>query len=547
MKITSALICSLLLFSGTLVAQWTQYHGSPNRNDEASCITLDNQNNIIVGGFTITANGDADMAIIKYSQNGGLQWQYFYNNNNGNYEDRAYGIVVDQNDNIFITGYTSENSDDFCTIKLTASGTVGWVRKFDGGGEDRAYGIVVDNLNNIIVTGTSYRGPSTGIDIFTRKYDAAGNQLWSYTYNGTGNGEDRPYGIIVDQSDNIIITGTTYSLSSISLDYLTFQLSPSGSLVWADIYNGSGGGEDRAYGIVTDQADGKIFVTGMSQGIGSGFDYLTRGYDSYGALLFSKDFNGTGNSDDIARSITHTTNNEIVITGSSRSGPATGSENILTIRYDENGDLLWSVCDSGTTNNTDIAYKVVTPQNSNNYVTVLGYTTGISGKDILLLSYSNTGNLFRKYIINGSGNKNDIAYDGISINNDLVYAGFVTNSNNNTDFITSLITQSLLTEVIKDPEIIPVSFKLYQNYPNPFNPETKIKFDIPSGLGSGITVSLKVYDILGNEISTPVNRFLEAGSYEITLKADNQMSSGIYFYTLKAGGFIQTNKLIVLK
>src|SRR3989304_812081 len=401
MKITSALICSLLLFSGTLVAQWTQYHGSPNRNDEASCITLDNQNNIIAGGFTITANGDADMAIIKYSQNGGLQWQYFYNNNNGNYEDRAYGIVVDQSDNIFITGYTSENSDDFCTIKLTPSGTVGWVRKFDGGGEDRAYGIIVDNLNNIIVTGTSYRGPSTGIDIFTRKYDAAGNQLWSYTYNGTGNGEDRPYGI------------------------------------------------------VTDQADGKIFVTGMSQGIGSGFDYLTRGYDSYGALLFSKDFNGTGNSDDIARSINHTTNNEIVITGSSRSGPATGSENILTIRYDENGDLLWSVCDSGTTNNTDIAYKVVTPQNSNNYVTVLGYTTGISGKDILLLSYSNTGNLFRKYIINGSGNKNDIAYDGISINNDLVYAGFVTNSNNNTDFITSLITQSLLTEVIKDPEIIP--------------------------------------------------------------------------------------------
>jgi hypothetical protein len=100
---------------------------------------------------------------------------------------------------------------------------------------------------------------------------------------------------------------------------------------------------------------------------------------------------------------------------------------------------------------------------------------------------------------------------------------------------------------------IPKDFMLYQNYPNPFNPSTKIKFTIPS-VGTSLMkfVQLKVYDILGNEVATLVNEEKPAGNYEIEFNAiatnrDLSLSSGIYFYQLKAGEFIQTKKMILLR
>lgn len=93
---------------------------------------------------------------------------------------------------------------------------------------------------------------------------------------------------------------------------------------------------------------------------------------------------------------------------------------------------------------------------------------------------------------------------------------------------------------------LPKEFKLEQNYPNPFNPITKIKFNIPS-VGTGLALSvLKVYDILGNEVATLVNEEKPAGSYEVNFDASG-LSSGIYFYRLKAGSFIETRKMILIK
>ena len=85
-------------------------------------------------------------------------------------------------------------------------------------------------------------------------------------------------------------------------------------------------------------------------------------------------------------------------------------------------------------------------------------------------------------------------------------------------------------------------FKLYQNYPNPFNPSTKIKFRI-SDLG---LVSLKIYDVLGREVTTLVNEEKPAGTYEVTWNAAN-LPSGLYFYQIKAGSYTATKKLLLLK
>ncbi len=89
---------------------------------------------------------------------------------------------------------------------------------------------------------------------------------------------------------------------------------------------------------------------------------------------------------------------------------------------------------------------------------------------------------------------------------------------------------------------IPSNYMLSQNYPNPFNPTTKINFSLPK---SG-TVSLKIYDVLGNEVATIVNGDLNAGSYTIDWNA-SQYASGVYFYRLQSGSFIQTKKMMLVK
>ena len=88
----------------------------------------------------------------------------------------------------------------------------------------------------------------------------------------------------------------------------------------------------------------------------------------------------------------------------------------------------------------------------------------------------------------------------------------------------------------------PTEFFLYQNYPNPFNPSTTISWQSPV---SGHQ-TLKIYDVLGNEVATLVNEFRNSGSYEVDFNASS-LSSGIYFYKLQAGDFVQTRKMLMLK
>ncbi len=97
---------------------------------------------------------------------------------------------------------------------------------------------------------------------------------------------------------------------------------------------------------------------------------------------------------------------------------------------------------------------------------------------------------------------------------------------------------------------LPEEFNLYQNYPNPFNPVTTIKYTIPH-VETGYTpslqnVTLKVYDILGNEVSVLLNEEKPAGEYEVVIDGSN-LTSGVYFYQLKSGNFTSTKKMILVK
>ena len=96
-----------------------------------------------------------------------------------------------------------------------------------------------------------------------------------------------------------------------------------------------------------------------------------------------------------------------------------------------------------------------------------------------------------------------------------------------------------------DTENMPTSFSLYQNFPNPFNPQTTIQFSIPNQSN----VALEIYDIAGKKVKTLINERLDTGFYTINWDGKNEygenVSSGIYFYILKAGNFKETRKMLL--
>lgn len=113
--------------------------------------------------------------------------------------------------------------------------------------------------------------------------------------------------------------------------------------------------------------------------------------------------------------------------------------------------------------------------------------------------------------------------------------------------IQSTVEQSTIQSVtnpigVNGTHEIPKDYSLEQNYPNPFNPSTNIKYSVPKD-GN---VSLKVYDILGNEVSTIINGFMKAGVYNVDFDGSN-LASGIYFYTLKTSEFTSTKKMALIK
>ena len=107
------------------------------------------------------------------------------------------------------------------------------------------------------------------------------------------------------------------------------------------------------------------------------------------------------------------------------------------------------------------------------------------------------------------------------------------------------VTESLVS--VSNDEDIPTSYALGQNYPNPFNPSTTIKYEIPDQVrNDNVLVKLKIYDVLGREVATLVNKQQQAGSYEVQFDASS-LTSGVYFYSLNVSYFIATKKLVLLK
>jgi polyhydroxybutyrate depolymerase len=163
------------------------------------------------------------------------------------------------------------------------------------------------------------------------------------------------------------------------------------------------------------------------------------------------------------------------------------------------------------------------------------------------------GSTVMKYLFRNSSGVARVAFYKI-INGGHIYPGITTyenpigNENMNRDISASQEIWNFVKDfditvgISENSQFIPNNFNLFQNYPNPFNPVTTIRFEVPNSS----FINIKVYDVLGNEIATLVNEEKSIGNYEVQFDA-TKLTSGIYFYKLQAGSFIETKKMVLMK
>ncbi len=268
-------------------------------------------------------------------------------------------------------------------------------------------GIAKDGSGNVYVTGSSLGSGGTGKDFATIKYNSFGVDQWTSRYNGTGNGNDIAYGVATDGSGNVYVTGSSLGSGGTGLDFATVKYDSIGNETWVARYNGPGNGDDAAYDITVD-ASGNIYVTGTSLGSGSSWDYATVKYNSSGTQQWVARYNGTGNGSDGAYSISVDSTGNVYVTGSSLGSGGT-SDDFATVKYNSSGTQQWASRYNGAANGSDSAYFIAVDGSGNVYVTGGSLGSG-SGDDYATVKYNSSGTQQWASRYNGPANSGDDAY-----------------------------------------------------------------------------------------------------------------------------------------
>lgn len=313
---------------------WVQrYNGTNNDNDEAVSVAVDGSGNVYAGGWSSTLNGSTDLVIVKYSPAGSQLWTRAYNGTSGGNEFMSK-MIIDAAGNIYAAGRSrGVSNDDFLTVKYNSSGTLQWASRLDGNGNgnDAAVSLTVDNMGNVIVIGYTL-GNGTAKDYTTVKYNNAGVQQWIKNYNRVSASEDVPVGIVNDQQGNVYITGYCTGLNTTSLDYMTIAYNSNGTQLWAKSFNsGLVGVDDKASSIDID-GSGNIYVTGSTISSGSDFDFGTVKYSPAGDVQWTILYENIVAVDDNAVMVKADNNGNVYVTGLSS---GFSGVDFMTVKYSQ--------------------------------------------------------------------------------------------------------------------------------------------------------------------------------------------------------------------
>ncbi len=573
-----AVLCILSTISISLLStisinaqtiQWTQTYGGTG-DDGGQSMVLTSDGGIVIAGFKSPgAYLYNDVLLMKTDASGNELWSRIYN---PGLNDWGRSLKQTQDGGFIIAGMTEVNPQTFdpFLIKTDSEGIVQWQQQYDYGfGEDdRGHAVWQTSDGGYILAGQTWlmHGAFGNYDIYIVKTDMNGNVQWKKVFYRENEGADVALAVQQLEDGGYIIGGFTQSSNWASYIIRTDSL---GNAIWSNIYPGAW--QSECYDIQA-TPDGGFIYTGTESSFTTDTDVLLGKLDGNGNLLWKKIF-GSVDADQ-GESIQQLSDGGFTIAGMSASGG--NGYNMYVLRTNSNGDLLWSTTIGGS--GDDRAFSVTTEQDGSHLVTGWTWSYGQGLGDVYLVKLQDsvipveltsfsadvTGeDVILKWSTATELNNSGFEIQRRSGTEEWLGIGFIqgsatTQQTHTYSYIDHFLTAGNYSYRLKqidydgsfiysdDIEVevnnIPARFSLEQNYPNPFNPATTISFSIPSS----VYTSLKVYDILGNEVASLINEEKHAGNYQLIFNA-TELSSGTYFYKLQAGSFVETKKMALIK
>jgi uncharacterized delta-60 repeat protein len=330
--------------------------------------------------------------------------------------------TVDNEGNVIVVGSSSPFSNGQSQMFLlkyvpglpdSPTGRLSCLKTFgNGGGNEQpldtfGYSVVTDSSNNIYVTGSTQTFGGEDYDVFLQQYDQSCNLIYTVQWGGPGN--DIARGIAVDAADNVYITGSTDSFGNGHTQLFLLKYTSYGTLQFSVTWGGKQ--NDYGNGVVVDTL-GNIYVVGTTTTFGAGgSDVVLLKYDSSGNLLFQKTWGGTQN--DFGTALAVDSGGYVYVTGYTYSlGPTPGVSSIILLKYDPSGNLLFQKFSGGKMN--DFGTGIAVDIDGNVYVT--GYTKSYSVipgvPSAFLMKFDQSGNLL--FQRSWGGHRGDFAY-GVAV------------------------------------------------------------------------------------------------------------------------------------
>ncbi len=517
-KINKFILVGFLFFNliGSSQEWVIRYNGEDNLPDGAKAIVIDRNGNIYVTGASTGRNSFLDIVTIKYRPNGEVCWITRFNGPD-NYDDIPAKLILDKKGNLYITGTTYYRrgmivESDFVTLKYDTSGNLIWVVFYDGPGSsyydyDQAVSLITDSLGNIYVIGQSSGGISTFLDYALIKYDSLGRTLWVRRYETEY--WDQPWDIILDDSNNIYITGGSGGGGPTHYDYLTLKYSQDGVLLGAMLYSGPALNFDVARALSLDYQK-NIYVTGTSWLSSNGrMGIVTIKYNPEGRMVWEAIYPDAEAQDILVKG------NNIYILGNAIT--ASGSD-ILLVKYNSNGSEIWSQTYNGPVSGDDYGVKIVLDNLENIYLT--GISPGENGNDYVIIKYDSGGQRLwiRRYDWGNDDNPYDIEIDTF---NNILITGESYDTLTSWDYLT--IKYSNTGEIVEKENLISkIDLKIIQELEI-----IKIEYWLPRKT----KMALKFYNPLGKLVKI-ISKIEEKGNHTEYLRKNN-LNNGIYLLVLE--------------
>ncbi len=303
-------------------------------------IVFDATGNVIAVGYLVDAVGNPNVWVRKYDPDGAEIWTQVLDPSTG-FDDRGHGVDVDAAGNIWVSGDVGVGAaaSDVWLAKLDSGGVMLWQTTFDGpeGSNDIGEDVAVDAEGNAYVVG-SVRVAANDADIFVAKVDGAGAEVWTDVVAGPNVLEDRAMGVDVDADGNAIVTGYV-SDDGFKRDVWLRKYDPAGGEVWTTIWDSTLGGVDAGYDVAV-APDGSIGVAGSTPIIATNEEVWLGRFDADGVLLWQKDFGGPMILNDHGLGVAADSTSSFVVVGFKGVGDT--DSDIWLRKWDVGGNVVWT-------------------------------------------------------------------------------------------------------------------------------------------------------------------------------------------------------------